>query len=477
MTDRTAMRTAVAVLVGAVAVILDSTIVSVALHELGADLHAGVGTIQWVSTAYLLALGVVIPLVGWLQSHLGAKRLWMAALTVFLLGSVLCSSAWDAPSLIAFRVVQGLGGGVMMPLLTTMVMQAASGPDRARLMSTVALPAAVGPILGPVIGGLILGVGDWRWLFLVNVPLCLAGLLLAWRMIPADGPGRRAPLDAVGLVLLSPSLVALLWGLSDVTKPGGFGRADVLAPLIAGAVLLVAFVLWALHRRGAALVDLEVLRSRPTWAASALMFLSGASLYGAMLLLPLYWQQLRGTDALGAGLLLIPQGVGSLLSRSVAGRLMERLSARSVTVFGFALVGLGTVPFAFAGHHTATWWLLATLFVRGLGMGIVMIPLMTVAFVGLEREQVPHASTVTRIVQQVGGSVGVALLAVVLATSATGTGSLAAAFDIAFWWTVGFTGVALVLAFLLPGRAGTQGGTGADARPAPVAAQAGTGPA
>ncbi|WP_433088102.1 MDR family MFS transporter [Dactylosporangium sp. CA-052675] len=477
MTDRTAMRTAVAVLVGAVAVILDSTIVSVALHELGADLHADVGTIQWVSTAYLLALGVVIPLVGWLQSHLGAKRLWMAALTVFLLGSVLCSFAWDAPSLIAFRVVQGLGGGVMMPLLTTMVVQAASGPDRARLMSTVALPAAVGPILGPVIGGLILGVGDWRWLFLVNVPLCLAGLLLAWRMIPADGPGRRVPLDAVGLVLLSPSLVALLWGLSDVTKPGGFGRADVLAPLIAGAALLVAFVLWALRRRGAALVDLEVLRSRPTWAASALMFLSGASLYGAMLLLPLYWQELRGTDALGAGLLLIPQGVGSLLSRSAAGRLMERVSARSVTVFGFALVGLGTVPFAFAGAHTATWWLLATLFVRGLGMGIVMIPLMTVAFVGLEREQVPHASTVTRIVQQVGGSVGVALLAVILATSATGTGSLASAFDIAFWWTVGFTGVALVLAFLLPGRAGTAAGAGADARPVPVAARAGAGPA
>nr|BFE60269.1 MDR family MFS transporter [Dactylosporangium thailandense] len=473
MTDRTAMRTAVAVLVGAVAVILDSTIVSVALHELGGDLHADVGTIQWVSTAYLLALGVVIPLVGWLQSHLGAKRLWMAALTVFLLGSVLCSFAWDAPSLIAFRVVQGLGGGVMMPLLTTIVMQAATGPDRARLMSTVALPAAVGPILGPVIGGLILGVGDWRWLFLVNVPLCLAGLFLAWRMIPADGPARRAPLDAVGLILLSPSLVALLWGLSNVTKPGGFGRADVLAPLIAGAALLVAFVLWALHRRGAALVDLEVLRSRPTWAASGLMFLSGASLYGAMLLLPLYWQQLRGTDALGAGLLLIPQGVGSLLSRSVAGRLMERFSARSVTVFGFLLVGLGTVPFAFAGAHTATWWLLATLFVRGLGMGIVMIPLMTVAFVGLEREQVPHASTVTRIAQQVGGSVGVALLAVILATSATRTGSLASAFDIAFWWTVGFTGIALVLALLLPGRSGTP--AEADARPVPVAAPAGAG--
>src|SRR5689334_22096882 len=157
--DRTTLGIAIAVLTGGITVILDSTIVSVALHELAADLHAGVGTIQWVSTAYLLALGVIIPVVGWLQSRLGAKRLWMAALSVFLLGSVLCAFAWDAPSLIGFRIVQGLVGGAMMPLMTTMIMQAARGEERARLMSVVALPAALGPILGPVIGGLILGAG------------------------------------------------------------------------------------------------------------------------------------------------------------------------------------------------------------------------------------------------------------------------------------------------------------------------------
>jgi MFS family permease len=267
-------------------------------------------------------------------------------------------------------------------------------------------------------------------------------------------------------------MVALLWGLSNVTRPGGFGRADVFAPIAVGSVLLVAFVLWALRRRGAALVDLEVLRSRPTWAASALMFLSGASLYGAMLLLPLYWQELRGYEALGAGLLLIPQGVGSLLSRPAAARLLDRVSARAVAIVGFVLVGAGTVPFAFAGAHTATWPLLVTLFVRGLGMGMVMIPLMTAAFVGLEREQVPHASTVTRIAQQVGGSVGVALLAVILATSATRTGSLASAFGIAFWWTVGFTAVALVLSLLLPGRA-DAGRAEADRQAEPVATPAG----
>jgi EmrB/QacA subfamily drug resistance transporter len=441
--DRTALRTSIAVLVGGVTVILDSTIVSVALHELAADLHADVSTIQWVATAYLLALGVVIPVVGWLQSRLGAKRLWMAALGLFLLGSVLCSLAWDASSLIAFRAVQGVGGGAMLPLMSTMVMQAAKPADRARLMSVVALPAAVGPILGPVIGGLILGAGDWRWLFLVNVPLCLAGLFLAWRLIPAEHPGRRVKLDLVGLLLLSPALVALLWGLSNVSGTGGFARADVVVPMAGGALLLLAFTLWAIRRRGSALVDLEVLRSRPTWAATALMFLSGASLYGAMLLLPLYWQEVRGEDALGAGLLLIPQGVGSLLSRTVATRLLERSGARWVSILGFVLVGVATVPFAFADPATPTWGLLAALFFRGLGLGLVMIPLMTVAFQGLAHDQVPHASIVTRIAQQIGGSVGVALLAVILATTS---------FHAAFWWTTGFTALAVLLAFALPTR-------------------------
>lgn len=450
--DPAVVRVAIALLVGGIAVIFDSTIVAVALHELAHDLDADVSLIQWVSTGYLLALGVTLPLVGWLQSRLGGKRLWMIALTVFLLGSVLCATAWNAESLIGFRVLQGIGGGAMMPLLTTMIMQAARGQNIGRLMATVALPTALGPILGPVIGGLILGVADWRWLFLVNIPLCLVGLFLAWRMLPADRPVPRVKLDIVGFLLLSPALVALLWGLSNVSGDGGFTRLDVLAPLIGGAALLVSFVFWALHRRGAAIVDLAVLRRRPTWSASALMFLSGASLYGAMLLLPLFFQEIRGSDALGAGLLLIPQGVGSLLSRTMAGRLLDRIGGRIVALIGFVVVAAATIPFAFADADTPVWLLMGALFVRGLGMGVVFIPLMAVAFIGLEHDEVPHASIVTRIAQQVGGSLGVALLAVILTTSAVAAGSTVAGFQTAFWWTVGFSVLSIAVAFVLPGR-------------------------
>ncbi|MBA8990034.1 EmrB/QacA subfamily drug resistance transporter [Curtobacterium pusillum] len=449
--DRNLSRLAIALVVGAMAPLFDSTIVSVALHTLSHDLHASVETIQWVSTGYLLAMGVTVPLIGWLQNRVGGRRLWMASLVVFLVGSVLCSLAWDVTSLIVFRVVQGIGAGAMMPLLTTLLMQAAGGRSVGKLMSIVSLPTALGPILGPIMGGLILGAGSWPWLFWVNVPFAVVGLVLAWRFIPADGPTGRARLDAVGLVLLSPAVVGVLFGLSNASRTDGFARPDVWAPLAAGLVLLVAFVLWATRRREAALVDLALLRHRPLAAAATLMFLMGAALYGGMLLLPLSFQELRGADALGAGLLLIPQGVGSLLSRSLAGRLTDRIGARTVAIVGFAIVLLATIPFAFADGSANPWWIGLVLVVRGLGLGAVMIPIMAVGFVGLARPEMPHASTITRLAQQLGGAFGTAVLAVVLAGAAAG-GDPAAAFQQAFWWAIGITAFATAMAALLPGR-------------------------
>jgi MFS family permease len=191
-------------------------------------------------------------------------------------------------------------------------------------------------------------------------------------------------------------------------------------------------------------VDVRLLRHRPVASASAMLFLSGASLYGAMLLIPLYWQQARGESVLAAGLLLIPQGVGSLLSRPLSGYLMGAVGARALVAAGFVVVGLGTLPFALAGPDTGYPWLLAALLVRGFGLSVVTIPVMAVAFVGLERAEIPHASILTRIAQQVGGSFGTAVLAVILAA--------AHSFDQAFWWAIGFTAVAVVLSSLLPGR-------------------------
>ncbi|MEU2631074.1 MDR family MFS transporter [Kitasatospora sp. NPDC007106] len=455
--DPAVWRTAFTVVVGALAVVFDTTVVTVALGDLARELGAPLATIQWVSTGYLLAVFATVPLAGWAQARLGGRRLWIAALGVFLLGSVLSALAWNAPALIAFRVVQGIGGGIMMPLMATLVVQAAKGRNIGRVMAAVTLPTALGPVLGPVLGGVVLSVADWRWLFLVNVPFCAVGAWLARRNLPDDRPapdGPRTRLDTVGLLLLSPGVAATVHGLSRVAGSAGFASAGVLVPLLGGLALIGGFTARALTRAGA-LVDLRLLRHRALASSSALGFLAGAALYGAMLLLPLYWQQVRGEDALGAGLLLVPQGVGALLARTLAGGLTDRLGPRPVALAGFVLTTAATVPFALATADSGELPLMAALLLRGIGMGAVMIPLSGAAFTGLEHREIPDASIITRIAQQVGGSVGTAALAVVLQHTTGGArtpDALAGGFADAFRWSAGLTAVAVPLCMLLPGR-------------------------
>jgi len=447
-----AKRTGWIVIVGGMAAIFDTTIVAVALHTLAQDLSTTVDIIQWVSTAYLLALGVTVPTVGWAQRRFGGKRLWMMALAIFLLGSILCSLAWNAESLIAFRVVQGIGGGIMTPLMATLVVQAAGGKSLGNLMALVSLPVALGPILGPVLGGIILNGLTWHWLFLVNVPFCLAGLVLAYRFLPDDEPGNgTARLDIIGLCLLSPAVVTLLYGLGNSSAAGGFGQADAFIPMILGVALLVAFVAWSWMRKDQALIDIRVFRHWPLSSSFVLLFCTGIAIYGAMLLLPLYFQGIRGTDALGAGLLLIPQGVGTFLSRTVSGRLSDRIGARWVAIAGFAIIGLGTLPLTAVDATTPVWVLLVTLLVRGVGLGAVTIPIMAVAFEGLDRTEVPEASILTRLASQIGGSFGTAIFASLLTGAMTTDGDGSVPFQHAFWWATGLTVVAAVLALALPG--------------------------
>jgi EmrB/QacA subfamily drug resistance transporter len=453
--DPALVRLAAVLMTGVMAVVFDTTIVNVALDTLGRDLRAPVATIQWVTTGYLLALGIAVPVTGWLLSRLGGKRLWMISQVVFLLGSLGSSLSWNASSLIGFRVVQGIGGGLMLPVMMTLIVQAANGRSLGSVTSFISMPVLLGPVLGPLIGGLIVSDLSWRWIFWINVPFGLASLALAWRLMPSGKPATAPKLDALGLLLLSPGLAATIFGLSKVGAEGGFGHADVLVPLIGGVGLIAAFTIRALRMHGEALVDVRLFRVSTLSVSTALQFLSGFVLYGAMLLLPLYFQQVRGQDALHAGLLLVPQGIGVLLSRSLAGRLTDRIGPRWVAFVGLLVVALGTIPFTHVGTGTNEWLIAAALVVRGIGLGAVTIPITASAYSGLARSDVPHASIITRTAQQIGGSFGTAILAVILQTEVTAHGgaSLAAktaAFDATFWWAVGFTVAAVLLTLALP---------------------------
>ena len=458
--DRALVRMALVLVLGAMAPLLDSTIVNVALHTLGHAFHAPVAEVQWVTTGYLLSLALAIPTTGWAADRFGAKRVWVFAQLLFLVGSMLCGTAWNLGTLIGFRLLQGIGGGLMLPVMQTLLMRAAGSRDRdklGRLMAVITLPALVAPIFGPVVGGLIIGHASWRLIFYINVPVCLLGALLAWRLLPADPPNRQSRLDRTGLLLLSPAVAALLYGLAQVGTTDGFDHTQVVAPLAAGAVLLAAFLLRAM-RTPQPLVDLGLFRVRSFAASSALLFLSGLSMYGSMLLLPLYYQQVRGASVVAAGLMMAPQGVGSLLARG-GGVLTDRLGPRPVLLGSIALTAAGTIPFIYLGHidgSTETWVLAAALVVRGMGLSAANMAVMVGAYRDLSPEQIPHASTTTRIAQQIGASFGTAVLAVVLArqlAAHSAAGQAATAYGHTFLWALGFTLLSLVPALALPRRA------------------------
>ena len=448
------IKLAVVLLVGVIWVVFDTTIVNVAIDRLAHGLHTSVSNGQWTISGYALALGMVVPVAAWASDRFGAKRVWMGALALFMVGSILSSIAWNIDALIGFRVLQGIGGGLMLPILQNLLVEAAGGRKLGRIMALVSLPALFGPIVGPVVGGLIVSHLSWRWIFWVNVPFSIAGLVLAWRGLKPSIPRKGAYLDVTGLALLSPALALILYAATEVGGKGGFSHSIIIAPLAVGVCLLGAFAVHAL-RTDRPLVDLRLFTVRSFTASNISLFLAGFGSFGALLLLPLYYQEIRGQSPLYAGLLLAPQGLGVLLSRTQAGKLTDKIGGRPIVLVGVVLTAIGTIAYTQVAVHTSEILLGASLVVRGAGLGAITIPVMATAYLGLAPEQIPHASAVTRISLQVGGAFGTAILAMILTTQikahhATTLAGQASAFGTAFWWSLGFTAIAIIPALALP---------------------------
>ena len=340
------------VILGMVMSILDTTIVNVALNTLGRELHSSISEIQWVITGYLLSLAAVIPVTGWAARRFGAKRVYMTSLVLFTAGSALCATATTTTTLVLFRVLQGAGGGMIMPL-AMLIMAQVAGPGRiSRVMPIVSMPAMLAPILGPVVGGLILENLHWSWIFLVNVPIGVVAFIAGWRIIPHTESGPAGKLDLLGLVLLPAGSAATVFGLSELGNGASLGSPEVLVPIVLGIVLSVVFVLHAL-RIERPLLDVRLYGNKVFAAASSTTFWLGAALFGAMILVPLYYQEVRGENVLVTGLLVGPQGVGMLLVMPFTGRLTERLGGGRVALAGVIVLCLSTIPLCFIGTTTS----------------------------------------------------------------------------------------------------------------------------
>ncbi|GAA4229764.1 MDR family MFS transporter [Actinomadura meridiana] len=480
--DRQTILLGLVIVAGAVMAVLDTTIVNVALDTLGRDFETQLSTIQWVVTGYMLAMGTVIPLTGWAIDRFGGRRVWLTSIALFVLGSGLSGAAWNIESLIVFRVLQGLGGGMLMPTAMAILTMAAGAHRMGRIMSIIGIPMLLGPVLGPVLGGWLVEDVDWRWIFFVNLPVGALAFFLAWWKVPHDRAEHTAPgLDLRGLVLLPPGFVLLIYGLSTATSNGGFGNAATIGWLAGGAVLVGLFVLHSLNRRERSLIDVRLFKDRTFATASFGIFLIGVALMAAMLLIPLYYQTARGEGAFAAGLLLAPQGLGAATAMPLGGVITDKFGAGRIVPFGIVLLAVGTLPFALVQADTSYWLLGGMLYVRGLGLGCTMMPTMSAALVTLRRAAVSRASSTLNILLQLGGAIGTALLAVILSRQisdripqapggggAGGMGDapdrvreqvapqLADAFGTTFWVALALTAVLIIPALLLPRQSAQQ---------------------
>jgi EmrB/QacA subfamily drug resistance transporter len=412
--DGAVLKIAGVVVLAAVMSILDITVVSVALPTFQHVFHTTYANVAWTMTGYTLALATVIPLTGWAADRFGTKRLFMLALVLFVIGSALCSTAGSIGTLVTFRVLQGLGGGMLMPLGMT-IMTHAAGPHRiGRVMAILGVPMLLGPIGGPILGGWLIESASWRWIFLINLPIGVVALIYAIAVLPKDDPSPSETFDVVGMLLLSPGLALTLFGVSSIPEEHRVVAARVLIPMAIGLVLVIGFVLHALHRADHPLIDLHLFRNRQMTIAVVTMTLFAVAFFGAALLFPSYFLQVRGERTLPTGLLLIPQGLGAMLTMPLAGQLADRIGPGKIVLSGILMIIPGMVIFTQVSSGTPYWVLLLGLFIMGLGMGATMMPTFTAALQTLTHASVARGSTLMNILQQVASSIGTATFSVVL---------------------------------------------------------------
>jgi DHA2 family lincomycin resistance protein-like MFS transporter len=406
-------------LVATFVVILNETIMSVAITDIMRDFHVDARAGQWLTTAFMLTLAVVIPITGILLQRFSTRAMFIAAMTLFSAGTLIAATAPVFGVLLAARVVQASGTAIMMPLLMTTIMTVVAPGRRGRTMGNVSIVISVAPAIGPTIAGVILSGLAWRWIFWFVLPIAVAMLLVgAWRVRNVSTPAQ-VPIDVLSVVLSVFGFGGVVYGLSrigatDQGTPGG--AMPMVVAFVVGGAALIAFVLrqLALQRNDRALLDLRTFGSSTFSVSIVLMAVSMAALLGTVILLPIYLQQVLGLDPLFIGLLLLPGGLIMGLLAPVAGRLYDRFGAARLLVPGSILMSAALWMLSFVGAHTSPWYLLASHLVLSVGLAFLFTPLFTAGLGAVPERFYSHGSAIIGTVQQVAGAAGTALFVAVM---------------------------------------------------------------
>ena len=400
------------IMLGTLMVVLDTTIVNVALPQIGESLGAGRG-IEWIVSAYLLAVATAMPVSGWISNRYGHKRIYLGALVVFTVASLGCALSPSLPALVGFRVLQGLGGGALMPVGMAIVFSIFPRERHGRAIGAWGIVAMAAPAIGPTIGGYLVTSVSWHWLFLVNVPVGIVAVAAGVRLLPVIPRTARTPFDVIGFVTGSAGLALLVLGLSEANG-WGWGSPATLGCLLAGAAMLVAFVRNEL-RTEHPMLELRMFRNPTFSTASGITFLVVIAQYARLVFIPLQLEGLRGYTALEVGLMLAPAGVATAVAMQVGGRLADRLGPRVPLIVGTSLMAVGLLALANLGLTTPLWLIATFLAVQGTGMGLHAAPATVAAMDTLTSDLLGHGAAVRNLASQVGGAVSVALMGAVYA--------------------------------------------------------------
>lgn len=405
-----------AIALGAIAPMLDSTMVNIAIDQLTKNFHTTLTIIQWAITGYVLALSIAVPIAGWLMNHFDGKKIFIAAVILFGFTSILAGISWNVTSFIAFRLLQGFSAGIITPLMSTLLVKTAGPENIGRVMAIVSTPMIFGPILGPVLGGFIVQAASWRWIFFMNVFIVLIAAPLMLRTLPSFTPfNRESKLDIFGILDLSVMSAALIYGITKAADYATFNNSESLIWTGVGLLLLVTYIFYDHYRGHQTVLPLTIFSHRSFRASSIGLFFANIAIMGPMLILPLFFQNFRHFSAMAAAIALIPQGLGMLVTRPLIGKLIDQLGAKYVVIVSLIISLIGTIPLVFITNQTSMVWIALILFIRGTSFGGINLPLTSDAYTGLSDEELPDAGVGINIIENLGSSFGSAMIATVVA--------------------------------------------------------------
>jgi EmrB/QacA subfamily drug resistance transporter len=389
--------------------IMDTSIVNVALPSIGRDFHVSATSVDGIAISFLVSLAVFMPASGWLGDRFGGKRVLMAAIAVFTIASALCGLASSLPELVAFRVLQGVGGGMLAPVGTAMLYRVFPPQERVRAASILIVPTALAPAIAPVLGGLLVTDASWRWVFYVNVPIGIAALVFGGLFVQQHTESTAGHFDWRGFALAALGLGLFMYGISEGPNLG-WDSPEILATVIVGAALLVVMVRWEL-RIPEPIIALRLFGNRLFRSSSGALVMVSIAFFGVLFAVTLYFQDGRGLSALDAGLSQFPTAIGMMAGSQVSSRVVYwRLGPRRHLTIGLCAVTLFIALLALMGAGTSLWWARLILFGMGFSMSQVMVPAQAAAFATISLADTGRASTLFNISRQVGSAIGVAVL-------------------------------------------------------------------